>query len=53
MSVCNGFTPDDLPIGIQIVGRRWQDDRVLALGHFLERAAGTRSRRPVVASESG
>lgn len=50
MSVCNGYTADDLPIGIQIVGRKFEDDRVIALAHLIERTAATRGRRPAIAT---
>jgi amidase len=35
-----GRDPDGLPIGIQIVGRRWEDERVLAIAAILAEAAG-------------
>jgi Asp-tRNA(Asn)/Glu-tRNA(Gln) amidotransferase A subunit family amidase len=31
-----GLTRDKLPIGLQIVGRRWRDDTVLTIGKALE-----------------
>ena len=46
LSLCNGFTPDGLPLAIQIVGRHFEEDLVLRAGHALERALDTRSRRP-------
>jgi amidase len=35
-----GTSPEGLPIGIQIVGRPWRDDVVLALAAFLEKQLG-------------
>ncbi len=44
--VCGGFTATGLPLGIEIIGRAWDDATVLRVGHHLELATGTRSRRP-------
>lgn len=35
-----GTSPEGMPIGIQIVGRPWRDDVVLAVGAFLEKQLG-------------
>jgi amidase len=35
-----GTSPEGLPIGIQIVGRPWRDDVVLAVAAFLEKQLG-------------
>src|SRR5581483_5472017 len=35
-----GRSDDGLPIGVQIVGRPWEEERVLAIGAVLERAGG-------------
>jgi len=35
-----GVSSDGLPIGIQIVGKPWQEDRVLAVAKFLETKFG-------------
>jgi amidase len=50
LSVPAGFTPDGLPVGVQIVGRRRDDFGVLQLGHAFEEATGFGRRRPPVAS---
>ncbi|MDA8051316.1 MAG: amidase [Rhodospirillales bacterium] len=47
--VCGGFSATGLPLGVQIMGPAWGDALVLRLAHHLERAAGTRTRRPVLA----
>ncbi|MBW2726936.1 MAG: amidase, partial [Deltaproteobacteria bacterium] len=46
ISVPAGFTPDGLPIGLQIVGRRNADFEVLQLAHAFERATGYGAQRP-------
>ena len=40
VSVPCGFHRDGMPIGLQIVGRKYNEDRILAIGHAYERAAG-------------
>lgn len=49
VSVCNGFSAEGLPIGFQIGGRPFEDHLVLKVGDALERALGTRGRRPALA----
>jgi amidase len=49
ISVPAGFTAGGLPIGLQIVGPRWQDRRVLELAHAFETATGHGRRRPPLA----
>ena len=48
-SVPAGFTPEGLPVGLQIVGRDKQDFSVLQLGHAFEQATGFGKRRPAIA----
>jgi amidase len=48
-SVPGGFTPEGLPMGVQIVGRNKQDFAVLQLAHAFEQATGFGRRRPVIA----
>lgn len=48
ISVPAGFTPDGLPIGIQIVGPRGRDREVLEVAHAFEQATGHGLRRPVL-----
>jgi aspartyl-tRNA(Asn)/glutamyl-tRNA(Gln) amidotransferase subunit A len=50
LSVCNGFNTKGLPLALQIGGRPFEDALVLQVGDAVERALGTRSRRPVMAS---
>jgi len=49
LSVCNGFSKEGLPFGLQIVGRPFEDPLVLRLGAAYERVAGFRARRPAMA----
>ena len=49
ISVPTGFTPDGLPVGVQIVGRHQDDFGVLQLAYAFEQAAGCWKRRPPVA----
>ncbi len=49
VSVPAGFTPEGLPVGLQIVGRDKQDLGVLQLAHAFEQASGFGNRRPAIA----
>ena len=49
ISVPCGFTPEGLPVGIQIVGRHHDDWGVLQLAHSFEGASGLRPKVPAVA----
>jgi len=46
LSVPCGFSADGLPIGIQLIGRPFDESSVLRLGHAYEQAAGWHARRP-------
>ncbi len=48
LSVPAGFTPEGLPVGIQIVGKHNDEWSVLQLGHAFETANGAGKRRPPV-----
>jgi amidase len=48
-SVPAGFTPEGLPVGLQIVGRDRQDFAVLQLAHAFEQATGVGTTRPPIA----
>jgi amidase len=45
-SVPAGFTPEGLPVGIQIVGRHNQDFSVLQMAHAFEQATNVGTKRP-------
>ncbi len=48
ISVPGGFTPEGLPVGLQIVGRHQDDWGVLQLAHAFEQATGFGQRRPAL-----
>ena len=48
-SVPAGFTPEGLPVGLQIVGRHKADFSVLQLAHAFEQATGFAKKRPAIA----
>ena len=48
-SVPAGFTPEGLPVGLQIVGRDKQDFSVLQLAHAFEQTTGFGKRYPAIA----
>ena len=50
ISVPAGFTPEGLPVGIQIVGHYRNDFAVLQLADAFEEAAEVRLKRPLIAS---
>ena len=51
ISVPAGFTPQGLPVGLQIVGRHHDDWGVLQIAHAYEQANGIRDRFPPLAKE--
>jgi amidase len=46
ISVPCGFTPEGLPVGIQLIGRRWGDRALLEIAYAFEQATRTGERRP-------
>ncbi|HWD57529.1 MAG TPA: amidase family protein [Stellaceae bacterium] len=44
LTVPAGFTPDGLPVGVELLGRSWSEGVLLKLGYAYEQA--TRHRRP-------
>ena len=49
LSLPCGFTPDGRPVGLQLVGRPFDEATVLRAGHVYEQAAGWWRRRPPLA----
>jgi amidase len=49
LSVPGGFTPDGLPVGLQIVAAPRAERRLLEVGHAVEQATGFGRRRPDIA----
>jgi aspartyl-tRNA(Asn)/glutamyl-tRNA(Gln) amidotransferase subunit A len=50
LSVPCGFTESGLPIGLQLIGRRFEDATLLRAAHTYERAMSWRDRRPPLES---
>jgi len=48
LSVCCGYTKAGLPMGLQLVGRRFDEATLLRLGDAYERATPWRDRRPAL-----
>jgi aspartyl-tRNA(Asn)/glutamyl-tRNA(Gln) amidotransferase subunit A len=46
--VCCGFSASGLPLGLQIVGRPFDEQTVFKVGHAYEQATQWRSRRPAL-----
>jgi amidase len=51
VSVPAGFTPEGLPVGLQIVGRPFDDFGVLQMAHAFEQATQFGKRRPPVVGQ--
>jgi len=47
LSIPTGFSTNDLPLSMQIVGRAFDEPTVLGIGAAFERATGLFNRRPV------
>ena len=52
VSVPCGFHGDGLPIGLQIVGGKYDEERILSIGRAYEHVAGWSRRMPPIARES-
>ena len=50
ISVPAGFTPEGLPVGVQIVGRHQDDWGVLQMAHAFEQVNGLANRFPALAT---
>ena len=46
LEICNGFSASGLPLGMQIIGRPFDEATVLKVGHAYEQATAWRARRP-------
>jgi Asp-tRNA(Asn)/Glu-tRNA(Gln) amidotransferase A subunit family amidase len=42
-----GRSPEGLPIGVQIVGRPWEEEQVLSVAAMLEKECGPSQRPPI------
>jgi aspartyl-tRNA(Asn)/glutamyl-tRNA(Gln) amidotransferase subunit A len=50
LTVCAGYGAGGLPVGVQLVGRPFEDATVLRAGHAYETASSWRARRPALAA---
>ncbi|MCW5604115.1 MAG: hypothetical protein KIT18_06180, partial [Burkholderiales bacterium] len=48
LSICNGFTSDGLPLGMQIAGRPFDETTILRIGHAYQQASVWHLKRPNV-----
>jgi aspartyl-tRNA(Asn)/glutamyl-tRNA(Gln) amidotransferase subunit A len=46
LAQCIGFTPEGLPLAMQVIGRPFDDAKVMRIGHAYEQATPWRDRRP-------
>jgi len=51
LAMCMGFSPEGMPLSLQIVGRLFDEATVLRAGHAYERATPWRDRRPALVSQ--
>ena len=49
ISVPCGFTPSGLPVGLQVIGGHWEENKLLQIAHAFERAHGFYLSHPPVA----
>ena len=52
LSLCCGFGTGGLPLALQLVGRPFDESRVLRAGHAYERATSWRDRRPAITPQA-
>lgn len=52
LSLCCGYGKAGLPLALQLVGRLFDEARVLRAGHAYERATAWRERRPLIAPQA-
>ena len=46
ISVPCGFTSEGLPVGVQLMGRHWDEARLLAAAHAYQQATDWHTRLP-------
>lgn len=46
LSIPCGFSKENLPIGLQIMGPQWEEGRILNVGYVLEQATDWHTRKP-------
>lgn len=50
LALCCGYSTQGLPLGIQVLGKAWDDERVLQVGRAYEAHTQWRESRPAVAA---
>jgi aspartyl-tRNA(Asn)/glutamyl-tRNA(Gln) amidotransferase subunit A len=50
LSVPCGFSKENLPIGLQIMGPQWQEERILKIAHAYEQSTKWHTRKPALGS---
>jgi aspartyl-tRNA(Asn)/glutamyl-tRNA(Gln) amidotransferase subunit A len=48
MSIPCGFSSDNLPIGLQLMGKQWDEATVLRTGHAYEKATDWHTQKPLL-----
>jgi aspartyl-tRNA(Asn)/glutamyl-tRNA(Gln) amidotransferase subunit A len=48
ISVPCGFSSDGLPIGLQLIGPKWSEAKLLAVAHAYERSQKWHQMRPAI-----
>jgi aspartyl-tRNA(Asn)/glutamyl-tRNA(Gln) amidotransferase subunit A len=51
LSVPCGFSQSNMPIGLQLIGRVWEEEALCEVGHAYERATDWHSRKPPLDSD--
>jgi len=46
LSVPCGFSQNNMPIGLQLIGRLWQEETLCEVGHAYEQATDWHNRKP-------
>ncbi|MGE5526542.1 MAG: amidase [Rhodospirillaceae bacterium] len=52
LELCNGFGRNGLPLGMQVLGRPYDEATVLRVGHAYEQATSWRKRRPTLVANA-
>ena len=53
ISVCSGYGAGDLPVAMQLVGKPFQEAKVLRIADAFEKATDFRNKRPALAAGGG
>jgi len=50
LSIPSGFSQENLPIGLQIMGPQWEEERILNVGYAFQQATDWHTRKPPLVS---